>query len=153
MLSNEEALLLRLSADERRGALTGDLTLPALRQLVAALPCSACITASASFPTVVFDDVRPAPTTSDDVELLWKQLSLSALNAKLQQPLSAAEAQLFRKSSPDLSRFDRVCFQFTPAVQDSVSQELNLRMTNTGLLPAHFAFHWPTDKTLNLEQW
>lgn len=90
------------------------------------------VTARAAFPTILFQDIRPTPssmvvkginslnkdhpaTLVHKIDDLWKQFSFKELNYDLAQPLNEEECLLFTDSSPDRTRFPRYVFHFTPS--------------------------------------
>ncbi|CAM9246985.1 unnamed protein product, partial [Ectocarpus fasciculatus] len=118
------------------------------------LPLVATIVSRASFPTVMFEDIRVEnESLIADVEQLWRQFSLAPLNYELQQPLTDDEVSFNALSSPDLETLDRFSFNFTPDVIGAPRQTLMLRLRNNGFLTTSFRLHLPNEKELELEPW
>lgn len=118
------------------------------------LPLVATIISRASFPTVMFEDIRvESECLVADVEQLWRQFSFAPLNYELQQPLTDEEVAFNALSSPDLETLSRFSFNFTPDVIGSPRQALMLRLRNNGFLTTSFRLHLPNEKELELEPW
>ena len=100
------------------------------------LPAPTCaLHAKSCFPNVVVSDVRVTGSElcSSGTDL-WRQLSLSSLNATLTRPLSTAEVRFLAQSSPDLSKLPRFPIKFIPNVHNSGIQTLYLEILNPGHL-------------------
>lgn len=91
MISNDEAALLRMAQEDRQQE--GDEAHhPALASTLAMLPLMSNITARASFPKLLFEDIRTEQDLQiSDVDALWKRFSLSSLNYDLSIPMTQRE--------------------------------------------------------------
>lgn len=86
MISNEEAVLLRISQEERESSGAQ------LSSTLGILPLSSNITARAAFPKLLIEDVRTdADLLISDVDYLWKRFNLSQLNYDLSIPMTQKE--------------------------------------------------------------
>ena len=142
MLSNEETALLRTHGGSSSASQH--------------LPLAASISSRASFPRLIFDDVRIADVASAlvaDAEHLWRQFNLAPLNFELSLPLTEEECKLNGSVSTDMSGLKKYAFDFTPAVTGSPVQTVYFRMRNSGFLTTSFHVHLPNEKQLDLEQW
>lgn len=167
MIRNEEDVLLRMGVTNRAGTMlyddinmadtegiTDGESSPTNLPTHLNLPLVATIVSRASFPTVMFEDIRVEnESLVADVEQLWRQFSLAPLNYELQQPLTDAEVSFNALSSPDLETLTRFSFNFTPDVIGAPRQSLMLRLRNNGFLTTSFRLHLPNEKELELEPW
>ena len=154
-ISNEESALLRVSQAKREQGSSDDAQ-QRMDQAVAVLaevPLMASITGRASYPTLVFEDMRMPLTSAANVEQLWRNFDLSELNLNISLPLTRADHSLNAKSSPAEADFKRFQFQFSPAVLGSPSSVVKLQIKNNGFLTSNFHVHLANEKELNLEQW
>jgi hypothetical protein len=116
-------------------------------------------TARASFPTLLFADVRSSDITYPKPMVykpqdLWRQFSFKDLNRELAKPLTKHENILFNASSGDKSLYKRYSFNFTPAPkQIDCIQSYDLMIVNDGFLESSFHIHYPNEKDLDLELW
>lgn len=149
MLSNEEVALLRVSQVERESMTVGQG-----RSGIEGHSLTAFVTGRASFPTMLFDDIRTEmDSLVSDVDQLWRQFSFASLNYYLSLPLTEEETVLNASSSPDLSVLRRYPFEFTPGVIGSPRQSIIMRIRNSGFLTTSFHVHFPNEKELDLEPW
>lgn len=149
MLSNEEVALLRVSQVDRE-----EMTVGQGKNGVEGQSLIAFVSGRASFPTMVFEDIRTdCDLLISDVSQLWRQFSLTKLNYDLALPLTEAETILNSSSSPNLSVLNRYTFEFTPDVLGSPRQNISIRIRNSGFLTTSFHIHFPNEKELDLEPW
>ena len=149
MLPNEEVALLRVSQKDRESNVHG-LGVDAL----SGLPLVACVSTRATFPKINIADVRMEQAgLVTNVEHLWRNYSLRALNTDLSKPLTVAECKMNASSSPDLSKLKKYKFEFTPDVVGAPQQSVTFLFRNNGHLTTNFHLHLPNEKELELEQW
>lgn len=136
MLPNEETALMRT-----HGA-------------AVALPLVTSISSRASFPRMIIDDLRVQDDALvGDIEHLWRQFNLAALNFDLSLPLTDDELKLNGSVSTDMGVVKKFSFEFPHAVVGSPKQNVFFRVRNSGFLPCTFHLHLPNEKQLDLEQW
>lgn len=149
MVNNDEAIVLRMAS-----SVSGLVDEAQLIEDLAALPLTASIQARAAFPKLLFEDIR---TESDmqisDIDYLWNRFSFSRLNYDLSVPLTAKEIVLNNSSSPDLSQLVVYPCEFSPAVQHSPTQTVDIVLRNHGYLETAFKLSLPNEKQLELENW
>jgi hypothetical protein len=147
VLSNEEACLLKIQKDNMESPTSSDA--------ISFLPLSANVTARASYPTLAFTDIRTDVGNhyGTDISQLWRQFSISVMNADLALPLTDLESVNNSKSSPDLSLYKKYSFMFTPNMLGNPAQYIYLKLENNGFLTSSFTTIWPNEKKLNLETW
>ena len=114
------------------------------------------VSGQAAYPTMKFSDARSALLAPDD---LWKQFSLRQLNYELSTPLTRDQLRLNRATGVGdgadeyanlMRNFD---FQFTPRPQGTDSEVVLLEVSNVSHLPLRFAFKFPNELDIELEQW
>eukprot|EP01034_Spumella_vulgaris_P021431 gene21431-27461_t len=154
MLSNDEAVLLRTSQNERLDNKNVSFDMNSTVN-VATLPLMANITARAAFPKLLFEDIRTDSSDMliSDIEHLWKRFSFAPMNYDLSVPMTAEEVKLNNSSTPDLSVLTRYTCEFSPAVVNSPLQKVVIQLRNNGYLTTAFHLHLPNESTLELEQW
>jgi hypothetical protein len=140
-------VLLRVSQSDRENILqyTTDLQSVAL---------TASISARATFPTIIFNDIRSDGSWNVPPSQLWRQFNLSELNHDLGLSLNDKEYKINASSSPDLSKLKKYDFCFTPSVlnmQTSKLQTVYLNVKNYGYLPSKFRLHLPNEKSIEPE--
>ncbi|GMI16115.1 hypothetical protein TrLO_g4845 [Triparma laevis f. longispina] len=166
MVSPEEAGLLQRNAEARvdAGYDGNDVYLAGLPGTSAEekkddgsfMPLKINLVGSASFPTVVFRDVRVERggfglgCSSDQ---MYGQLGLELINKTLATPLTRQEVEYNLLSSPDLSKLPTFNLPFTPAPLKSPEQVLFLELRNPAHLPVKFSIHLPNEKSIELETW
>jgi hypothetical protein len=112
-VSNEEASLLRVSQQDREG----NSVYIGNEEDMKEMPLQMSITGRATFPTLVFNDIRTkGDMLISNVENLWKQFSLSEINKDLSLSLTETEAAMNDDSSPNLDVLNIYKFEFTPDV-------------------------------------
>ena len=117
------------------------------------LPLMAFIHGTSSFPKIVFEDIHvDSDALIADVEQLWRQFSLSALNYDLSVPISEDESYMLASTADDLA-LKKYEFRFTPKAQYSPPETVFIQIRNHGSLPASFHLHYPNEQELDLEPW
>jgi hypothetical protein len=149
-LPNDEAALLRVSQEDREGLSDRVGGAEDLNEW----PLMTHITGRATFPTLVFEDIRAmGDVLVNDVNQLWRNFSFSEINYDLSLSLSDEDTAMNAASSPDLSQLRRFKFEFTPDVLGAPRQEIRMSIKNIGYLPTSFHMHFPNEKELELEPW
>ena len=149
LLPNEEVALLRVSQRDRESSMEG-----AGEKSLVGIPLVARVTTRATFPKISIADVRLEHIgLVTNVENLWRNFSLKALNTELAKPLTEQECKCNASSSPDLSKLRRYKFEFTPDVLGAPQQKVSFLFKNNGHLTTNFHLHLPNEKELELEQW
>lgn len=147
---NEEIALLRVSQQDRETCMASDYDVDNLN----ALPLTAAITSTATFPKMNIEDVRlETEALINDVSHLWRNFALSDLNVHLSKPLTDNEVKLNLSASPDLEALHRYRFEMTPNIVGSPKQVVTFQIKNNGLLTTKFHVHLPNEKDLELEAW
>ncbi|RHY30720.1 hypothetical protein DYB32_004080, partial [Aphanomyces invadans] len=108
------------------------------------------VDATASFPTLVIEDVRTRQTSTATA---WMQLDVPAINSFLMTPLTKDELQLNADSSPDLTMLPSFHVHFTPAVVGSPSQVVHVQLRNPGSLVVSYRIFYPNESDVELEPW
>ena len=163
MISPEEAGLLQRNADALVDAGHGEdsayyANLPGeeKKEDGGFMPLKIGLIGSASFPTVVFRDVRldrGGVGLGCSPDQMYGQLGLSVINKTLATPLTRDEVEYNLLSSPDLSLLPTFDVPFTPAPIKSPSQTVYLELRNPAHLPVKFSIHLPNEKSIELETW
>jgi hypothetical protein len=149
-VSNEEVALLRVSQQDRETCMASVFDTNSLQ----ALPLTASITSTATFPKMNIEDVRlETEALINDVSHLWRNFALSELNEHLSKPLTDTEVKLNLSASPDLEALHRYRFEMTPNIVGSPKQVVTFQIKNNGLLTTNFHVHLPNEKDLELEAW
>jgi hypothetical protein len=118
------------------------------------LPLMTNITARAAYPKLLFEDIRTDfDMQISDINYLWKRFYFPQLNYDLAIPMTYDEVKLIKSSSPDLSKLTKYKFEFSPAVMNSPTQTIIIRVRNNGFLTSSFHMHLPNEKQLDLEAW
>ncbi|CAN0346344.1 unnamed protein product [Ectocarpus sp. 6 AP-2014] len=112
----------------------------------------------ASFPTVVFRDVRMTTGGGQNaqgasIRNLWSALSLSRINAMLSKPLTEEEVMFNQESSPDTSQLPRFDVPFIPSVIGKGPVTITLQVSNPGFLPTSVTVKLPNAKPVEMETW
>ncbi|RHY59091.1 hypothetical protein DYB30_010240, partial [Aphanomyces astaci] len=89
------------------------------------------VDASASFPSLVIEDLRVLRTPTSTA---WTQFQVPALNAFLAAPLTQHEVDFNAESSPDMTTLSSFHMQFTPATEGTPSQVAYVQLRNPGSL-------------------
>ncbi|RHZ13329.1 hypothetical protein DYB37_011253, partial [Aphanomyces astaci] len=89
------------------------------------------VDASASFPSLVIEDLRVLRTPTSTA---WAQFQVPALNAFLAAPLTQHEVDFNAESSPDMTTLSRFHMHFTPATEGTPSQVAYVQLRNPGSL-------------------
>lgn len=121
------------------------------------------ITAEASFPTVVIQDIRVPRLSS---QLAWRQFQCRELNEYLSSPLSKEEelansnAKGGAQSEHQESGSDAAAgglrhfaIPFSPAALGSETQQVFLKLKNPGLLVVQFRLRYPKEGNVEIEHW
>ncbi|KAH9101135.1 hypothetical protein Ae201684P_007320 [Aphanomyces euteiches] len=108
------------------------------------------VKASASFPTLVVQDIRLQNTSTSTA---WSQFQVEPINTFLMTPLTKEELKLNAESSPDLSTLTKFNLQFTPAVVGSPSEDVWIQLFNPGSLVVSFRIYFPNESDVELEPW
>ncbi len=149
MVPNEEIALLRVSQKDRESNAEGSGI-----SALAGLPLATTVTTRATFPKISIADVRVEHVgLVSNIDNLWRNFSLRALNTELSKPLTDNECKLNASSSPDLSQLQRFKFEFTPDIAGAPQQTVTFLFKNNGHLTTNFHLHLPNEKELELEQW
>ncbi|GAB9471824.1 hypothetical protein Gpo141_00009023, partial [Globisporangium polare] len=120
------------------------------------------ITAEASFPTVVIQDIRVPRLSS---QLAWRQFQCRELNEYLSSPLSKEE-ELANSSAKgggqsehqesgggDAGGLRRFAIPFSPAALGSETQQVFLKLKNPGSLVVQFRLRYPKEGNVEIEHW
>ncbi|CAM9105839.1 unnamed protein product, partial [Scytosiphon promiscuus] len=118
---------------------------------------------TASFPTVVFRDVRMTGAAGQNIRgasprNLWSAFSLSRINAMLSKPLTDEEVMFNQardrsESSPETSRLPRFDVPFFPSVIGKGPVVITLQVSNPGFLPTSLTVKLPNAKPVEMETW
>ncbi|KAF0717302.1 Aste57867_2382 [Aphanomyces stellatus] len=108
------------------------------------------VEASASFPTLVVEDIRLLQTSTATG---WSQFQVEPINKFLMAPLTKEELRFNAESSPDLSTLTSFHLQFTPAVHGSSTEEAWVQLRNPGSLVVTFRIYYPNESDVELEPW
>lgn len=157
-ISNEESTLLHVSKMKLEKMLENneeiDLESTVSDKDVDGLPLTMTISGRASFPTMKVEDIRSEQDNLvSDINQLWKQFSIAAINHEMNKPLTDEEVSFNTISSPDLSALKRYPFKFVPNVIGSPKQTYFLEIKNCGFLTTSFKLTLPNEKELDLENW
>ena len=158
MVSPEAQDLLKKSEDALMGSSTtyyADLPGASASDAVI-MPLKIKLVGSASFPFLVFRDVRMESSgfgMGCSTDQLFGQLGLSEINRTLATPLTKAEVEYNLLSSPDLSLLPTFDFPFTPKPLKSAPQVLFLELRNPETLTVKWSIHLPNEKSIELETW
>ncbi|OQS03825.1 hypothetical protein THRCLA_03886 [Thraustotheca clavata] len=108
------------------------------------------VLASASFPTLFFEDIRllMTPTT-----IAWRQFKCEEINTFMAAPLTNDELKLNSESSPDLSLLRVFPLHFTPSVVGSATEEVVIQLRNPGSLVVDFRIFYPNESDVEIEPW
>jgi hypothetical protein len=113
-------------------------------------PLTCRVQASASFPTLIFQDTR---CRTESTGRLWEKLALTPLNQNLATPLTKAEVLFNVAAHPDASQLPRYDIRFEPAAIGTDSCEVLLQMRNPGHLQVDYNLKYPNECEVELEQW
>ena len=120
------------------------------------MPLKINLLGSASFPFLVFRDVRVDKGgfgMGCSTDQIFGQLGLEKINKTLATPLTKSEVEYNLLSSPDLSLLPTFDFPFTPAPVKSETQVMYLELRNPEFLPVKWSIHLPNEKDIELETW
>jgi len=121
---------------------------------IEAMGLRAEVRGKASFPTVVFQDVRQlGGGLGGSTRQLWASLGLEHLNHELAQPLTPAEVKLNLESSPDLTKLKKYDIKFVPAPLGTAKAVVSVQLCNPGFLQTSFEIHYPNEREIELPQW
>ncbi|RQM20617.1 hypothetical protein B5M09_009150 [Aphanomyces astaci] len=108
------------------------------------------VDASASFPSLVIEDLRVLRTPTSTA---WTQFQVPALNAFLAAPLTQHEVDFNAESSPDMTTLSSFHMQFTPATEGTPSQVAYVQLRNPGSLVVAYRIYYPSETDVELERW
>ncbi|KAF0743538.1 hypothetical protein AaE_008525 [Aphanomyces astaci] len=108
------------------------------------------VDASASFPSLVIEDLRVLRTPTSTA---WTQFQVPALNAFLAAPLTQHEVDFNAESSPDMTTLSSFHMQFTPATEGTPSQVAYVQLRNPGSLVVAYRIYYPSETDVELEPW
>ncbi|EQC35106.1 hypothetical protein SDRG_07340 [Saprolegnia diclina VS20] len=106
--------------------------------------------ASASFPTLFFEDIRLAQTPT---AVAWAQFQCEEINAFMAAPLTNDELKLNSESSPDLSLLKVFPLRFTPNVIGTHTEDVVIQLRNPGSLVVDFRIFYPNESDIEIEPW
>ncbi|KDO31856.1 hypothetical protein SPRG_03776 [Saprolegnia parasitica CBS 223.65] len=106
--------------------------------------------ASASFPTLFFEDIRVAQTPT---AVAWTQFQCEEINTFMAAPLTNDELKLNSESSPDLSLLKVFPLQFTPNVVGAPTEDVCIQLRNPGSLVVDFRIFYPNESDIEIEPW
>ncbi|XP_075789053.1 cilia- and flagella-associated protein 65 isoform X3 [Pelodiscus sinensis] len=119
-----------------------------------------CVVATGVYPTICITDVCAAGSASGISKLhLWRLFSLETLNQYLQRDPTSAELTYRAPTRhsvclvPPVHTPVLLDFNFGAAPLEAEPSVVSLMLENSGVVPAEWAFLFPSDQKLDVEHW